>query len=87
MLVETEGWLFERDLDNKPTHAVKIRIATVKKAMNQVNQYILFDNVIIFSESTDDDSSNFFIASTIGLAVCLASSHDIGYPSLNDNSV
>jgi len=55
ILVETEVSLSERDLDDKPIHAVRIRMATVKKAMNQVNQYILFDNVIISFESADDD--------------------------------
>ena len=87
ILVETEVLLFESDLDDKTIHAVRIRMATVKIAMNQVNQYILFDNVIISFESADDDSSNFLIASTIGLAICVDSSHAIVYPSLNENFI
>lgn len=87
MLVETEVQLLGLTLDDKPIHAVRNKMATVKKAMNQVNQYILFDNAIISFESADDESSNFLIDSTIGSAIFLASSHAISYPSRNKNFV
>jgi hypothetical protein len=67
-------------LATNTSQTVRTITTKVRIAMTKVNQYILLDKAIISLESAAEDSSNFRIASTIGLEVRWASSHAIHIP-------